>query len=130
MRWILLLLLLIPALEIGIFIWVGGMIGPWWVVALIILTGILGLAIAKRQGMETWYKAQQAMRYGKLPGEQIFDGICIMIGAVLLVTPGFLTDITGFLLVLPTTRNWFKGILYRLLNKLFSNKTIITFRRW
>src|SRR5699024_90663 len=82
MRFIILALLIIPALEIGVFIWAGSIIGPWWVVGLILLTGFIGIAIAKQQGMETWFRARQAINMGQPPAEEIVDGISIFIGAV------------------------------------------------
>lgn len=125
MRWILLLFLIIPALEIGLFVWIGGIIGPLWVVFLIIGTGILGIAIAKFQGMETLKRAQLQMRNGYAPTTEIVDGICIFIGAVFLFTPGFITDITGFILVLPWTRIPFRGWVYRVVKNKMSKGTII-----
>src|SRR5690625_3651653 len=100
---LLLIFILIPAMEIGIFIWTGNIIGGWSVVFLIIITGIIGAALVKQQGLETWKKAQLAMYNREVPREQIMDGICIIIGGILLLTPGFVTDITGFLLLLPWT---------------------------
>lgn len=129
MRWILLLFLIIPALEIGIFVWAGGIIGPLWVVLLIIFTGILGIAIAKSQGMETWRRAQLQMRNGYAPTTEIVDGICIFIGAVLLFTPGFITDLTGFILVLPWTRIPFRGWIFRVVQNKMSKGTIIYRKR-
>lgn len=108
MRWLLLALLIIPAIEIGLFVWVGGMIGPWWVVALIVLSGILGVALARKEGAETWINARKSMNQGQAPTAQIIDGFCIFVGAVLLFSPGFLTDIVGLLLVIPVTRKFFK----------------------
>ena len=129
MRFIWLVLLIISALEIGIFIWVGGMIGPWWVVILIILTGFLGIYLAKQQGIDTIRRAQASIHYGQMPSEEIFDGICIIIGGAFLITPGFVTDISGFILVLPMTRNLFKNQLKKILKRMIDNHTII-FRRW
>lgn len=128
MRWFLLALLIIPAIEIGIFVWVGSMIGPWWVVILILLSAVLGITLAKKQGIETWMRATQSMNQGKMPGEQIIDGICIFIGAVLLFVPGFVTDILGLLLLIPFTRqplkisimNWIKWKI---------NKGTVTFKK-
>lgn len=125
MRWLLLALLIIPASEIGIFIWVGGAIGPWWVVAIIILTGIVGVAIAKKQGAETWNRARIAMNNRQVPAEEIIDGICIFVGAVFLFTPGFITDTVGFLLILPGTRNPFKILIGSFIKKRVNNATII-----
>ncbi|WP_249870890.1 FxsA family protein [Oceanobacillus saliphilus] len=129
MRWLLLALLVIPALEIGLFIWLGGITGPWWIVFLIILTGIIGVSLAKRQGMDTWQKAQLQMSKGIPPTEEILDGICIFIGAVFLFSPGFITDTVGFILVLPFTRTPLKRIIRKLINKMMGNGTII-YRKW
>lgn len=128
MRWLLLAFLLVPALEIGVFIWAGGVIGPWSVVAVIILTGFLGVALAKQQGMETWKKAQQSMQHGIVPKEQVIDGLCIFAGGLLLVTPGFITDIIGFVLILPLTRHPIKLQIEKLLRWLINRRTIV-FRR-
>ncbi|MFD2046302.1 FxsA family protein [Ornithinibacillus salinisoli] len=128
MRWLLLAFLIVPALEIGVFIWAGGVIGPWWVVGLILLTGIVGVTLAKQQGVETWHRAQKSMNYGQVPAEEILDGICIFVGGVFLFTPGFITDIVGFILVLPGTRGIFKGFLQKLIKRLI-DKDIIIYRR-
>ena len=111
MRWLLLALLIVPALEISVLIWLGSMIGPWWVFVLIILSGILGIAFAKRQGTETWIKARQSMNSGQVPTEQIVDGVCILVGAVFLLAPGLITDTFGLLLIIPLTRIPFKIII-------------------
>ncbi|WP_106496936.1 FxsA family protein [Lentibacillus sp. Marseille-P4043] len=129
MRWLLLALLIIPALEIGVFVWAGGIIGPWWVVFLILLTGIVGVTIAKQQGTETWMRARQLMTQGHAPTAEIIDGICIFVGAVFLFSPGFITDTIGFLLVLPWTRIPFRSWLQRFIkNKM--NKGTIIYRKW
>lgn len=125
MRWLLLAFLIIPALEIGVFVWVGGHVGPWWVVILILLSGIVGITLAKQQGYETWIKAQQYINNQQVPTEQIIDGICIFTGAVLLFAPGFITDIVGLILVLPYTRNPFKILLQRFIQRKIRKGTII-----
>ncbi|TXL62496.1 FxsA family protein [Cerasibacillus terrae] len=129
MRLIWLVLLIVSALEIGVFVWIGGLIGPWWVVLLIILTGIIGITLAKKQGMDTIRRAQASLHYGKVPKEEIFDGICILIGAIFLITPGFITDILGFIFILPVTRGIFKTRLYKLVKK-WIEKNTITFGKW
>src|SRR5699024_10700229 len=120
----LLTLLILPALEIGVFIWIGGIIGPWWVVGLILMTGIIGVTIAKQQGLETWKRAQVATGHGQVPAEQIMDGICIFIGGVFLLAPGLITDTVGFIFVLPLTRNPLKKILRKFVNRLVNKNTI------
>src|SRR5690625_1566583 len=88
----LILFILIPAIEIGVFIWTGGALGVLPVISLIILTGIVGAMLMKQQGIETWRKAQLAMYNREVPHKEILDGICIIAGGILLLTPGFVTD--------------------------------------
>lgn len=128
-RWLLLFILVVPALEIGIFIWAGGYIGTWWVIGLIVITGIMGAALAKKQGLETLNQARTQMSSGQAPAEQIFDGICILIGAIVLLTPGFITDAIGFLLLIPVTRTPIKRWLRNVLQTMLDKGTITMFRR-
>lgn len=125
MRLLFLLFLIIPAIEIGLFVWIGGMIGPWWVVAIIILTGFIGVAIAKQQGVETLNRIKQQMAYREVPANELIDAACIFIGAVFLFTPGFLTDALGFILVLPITRGPFKRILGILFQRMIAKRSFI-----
>ncbi|MFC0522352.1 FxsA family protein [Pontibacillus salicampi] len=128
-RWLLLFILIVPALEIGVLVWAGNWIGPWWVILLIIATGILGAFLAKQQGLETLRKAQDNMRMGILPQEEIFDGICILIGAVVLLTPGFITDAIGFTLLLPYSRQPIKRGLQKVVKRMMESGRITVFRR-
>ena len=125
MRWLFLTIVVLSALEIGVFIWVGGMIGPWWVVLIILLTGLAGITIAKNEGMKTWYQAQVIISNGQMPREQIMDGICILMGAVFLISPGFITDLAGFILILPATRPLFKHSIQKLIRWMMINKITI-----
>lgn len=125
MRWLFLTIVILSALEIGVFIWVGGMIGPWWVVLIILLTGLAGITIAKNEGMKTWYQAQVIISNGQMPREQIMDGICILMGAVFLISPGFITDLAGFILILPATRPLFKHSIQKLIRWMMINKITI-----
>lgn len=130
MFWIIFLIfIVIPAIEIGIFVWTGSYLGIWALISLIIITGIIGTLLVKYQGLETLRRAQLAMQRGELPGEQILDGICIILGAVLLISPGFLTDTIGFLLVLPWSRKPFKRLMIPFIKKNMNNGFFI-YRRW
>lgn|SRR5690625_5212214 len=125
----LILFIFIPAIEIGVFIWTGGALGIVPVILLIILTGIVGAALMKQQGIETWRRAQLAMYNHEVPHREILDGICIIVGGVLLLTPGFVTDVVGFLLVLPWTRPPFRHLLSYFLMKQMQKGTFIFWRR-
>ncbi len=117
MRYIVLLLIIIPAAEIGLLLLSGKTIGIWTTITLIVLTGLLGAYLAKQQGLDTIRKAQHLLQSGQMPGDVLLDGVCIIIGGTLLLTPGFITDATGFLLLLPPTRKFFKALL----SKVFHN---------
>jgi UPF0716 protein FxsA len=117
MRYIIFLLILIPAADIGLLLFSGKTIGVLPTIACIILTGVIGAYLAKREGLETIRKARQQLRSGHIPGDAVLDGICILIGGTLLITPGFITDIIGFLMLLPLTRKPFKWALKRFFRK-------------
>ena len=129
MYWLFLFVILIPAIEITIFIWTGSAIGIWSVLLIIVLTGFVGIMLVKQEGAKTWYRIQQSFEQHIPPTNEILDGICIIIGGIFLLTPGFFTDALGFLLVLPLTRPPFKKLLLFLLIKKGSNGKII-YRRW
>lgn len=128
MRYLFLFIIMIPAAEIGLLMFSGNMIGILPTFLLIILTGIVGAYLAKQQGLETIRKAQEEMRYGNMPGDAILDGICVLIGGTLLLTPGFVTDIAGLLLLIPFTRVYFKKLIGKALMKWFNNGRITIIR--
>lgn len=128
-KWILLAVLILPAMEVGILVWAGGQIGPWWVVLFILATGVAGTLLARQQGTEAIRRAKQGMAYGEAPQEEILDGICILVGSALLLTPGFITDGLGFLLLLPPTRKPIKKWMVRMLRDMMEKGTISIFRR-
>lgn len=128
-KWVLLIVLILPAMEVGILVWAGGQIGPWWVILLILATGLAGTLLAKQQGTEAIRRSKQAMSLGEMPQEEILDGVCILSGSLLLLTPGFLTDTIGFILLLPPTRKPVKKWLVKLFKKMMDRGSITIFRR-
>lgn len=117
MRLLIILLIIVPALEIGILVFSGNTIGVVPTILLIIATGVLGAWFAKSQGLKALTEAQAQMARGQLPGESILDGLCILVGGILLLTPGFITDMTGIILLLPSTRVIIKIWLKRWLER-------------
>jgi UPF0716 protein FxsA len=102
----------LPIIEIAILINVGEQIGGWYTVAIVILTAFLGARLVKQEGLNTLTQAQQKMQAGQMPGQEMAEGLLLVIAGVLLVTPGFVTDGIGFLLSLPVTRPLIaKGLL-------------------
>ncbi len=118
MRLLMLLIIIIPALEIGVLILSGRTIGTIPTILLIILTGIFGAWLAKQQGLEAIRNVQNQMQMGQIPGLAIIDGLCILIGGLLLLTPGFITDTVGFLLLIPITRKKIKPYLLTIIRKM------------
>ncbi|MEM9278414.1 MAG: FxsA family protein [Pseudomonadota bacterium] len=100
------LLLFIPILEIAVFILVGGQIGIIPTLGMILLTAILGSILLRVQGFGILSRIQQKTEVGELPGEDLVNGVMIMIAGVLLLTPGFVTDAIGFLLFFPPFRKF------------------------
>lgn len=128
MRVLILLFILIPAAEIAVLLLSGNTIGVWPTVALLIATGVLGSYLAKKQGMDTLRKVQEQLQYGGMPGDEILDGICILLGGVMLLSPGFLSDIFGLLLLLPPSRAALKPIILKMLKKWMNRRTITIIR--
>lgn len=130
MLWFILALIILPAIEITIFILLGNSIGILSIFLLIISTGIIGYLFVKKEGIETWRQLQFSLANGKPPGDELLSIFCIILGGILLVLPGFLTDIIGFFLVLPWTRGPFKAlILFIIMKKIASRGTIVYRRR-
>ncbi len=106
MPFVFLLFVLVPIIEIAVLIQVGGAIGGWTTIGIVILTAILGTAMLRQQGMATLAKAQQRMGAGEMPAQQLLEGVLLLVGGVLLLTPGFITDAFGFACLIPFTREW------------------------
>jgi UPF0716 protein FxsA len=107
------LLLLVPILEIGTFIIVGGEIGVLWTVLLILFTAVLGSILLRIQGFRTFAQIRGKMNSGEIPGKELVNGAMILVAGVLLLTPGFITDFIGFALFVPVIRNVIWGFLSR-----------------
>lgn len=129
MRLLILSLFLYGLLEIGLFIWIGSKIGIFSVFLLIILTAVIGIIFGRIQGFETWSRAIRSMENQQVPAAELVDGLCIIVGAVLLIIPGFLSDIVGLTLLIPLTRNLFKRSIANMIHKFVQNGTII-YRRF
>ena len=104
---------IIPIIEIYLLIEIGSMFGALTAVTLVILTGFFGAFLARMQGMQTLYQMQESLREGRMPSGELLDALLIVIAGLVLLTPGFLTDSAGFLLLIPSTRNAIKNWLRR-----------------
>lgn len=111
-----LLFVIMPIMEIAVLIHVGDIIGGWNTVLLVILSAMIGAYLVKREGVATLAQAQVKIAQGQVPAEEIGSGLLLLIAGVLLVTPGFITDIFGLLLTLPTTRRYLANHVVKMVN--------------
>ena len=130
MYWLILFFIVIPVIEIALFIWTGSMIGIWSVIMLIFLTGLAGIIFVRYEGIKTYQRVGELIQQGIRPDNEILNGICILLAGVCLITPGFLTDLIGFLLLIPFTRKPFKALIMYSLIKMMKRKGTIFIKRF
>lgn len=120
-KWLLAVLIIIPFVEIWGILQVGAWLGGWNTFFILILTGFVGAYLARAEGRKVWMEAQLQMQQGQIPGRMLLDGLCILAGGILLLVPGFLSDIVGITLLIPTTRLFYRQILLQWLEKRMKN---------
>lgn len=113
----------VPLIELYLLLTLGQFIGPWYTVLIVITTGLVGALLAKLEGMRVWYQVQQELQQFKMPGDRLIDGVLVLIGGVLLITPGVLTDVLGFSLIIPPSRAVIREIVKKKMGKKVSQKT-------
>ena len=99
---------LIPFFEIYLLIKIGYYLGAFNTVLVVIVTGLLGAYLAKLQGIKTMTRVRESLNRGELPAEQMLDAVLIFVAGIVLLTPGFITDLAGIAILIPNTRFWFK----------------------
>jgi|TARA_B110000467_G_scaffold158027_1_gene173588 UPF0716 protein FxsA len=111
MRFLFALFIAIPILEMVVLIQVGQQIGALWTIVLVLLTAFIGINLLRYQGLSTLSRATWRMQSGQIPAQEMLEGILLAVGGALLLTPGFVTDTIGFLLLVPFTRQFFASRL-------------------
>ena len=119
MNTVLITIILVPIIEIYLFIKIGGQIGAFNTISLIFITAVIGIVYARYEGLNTLKSGFSQLVKNELPAYEIISGAAIAFAALLLIIPGFATDVLGFLLIFPFTR---KIIFGRFVNK-FKNET-------
>lgn len=104
--WLFLIFLSVPLIEIYLLIEIGGIIGAPATVFLVVFTAVLGALLLRQQGFYTLQNVQQQMARGEMPAMAMLEGVCLVIGGGLLLTPGFITDFIGFLMLIGPTRRF------------------------
>ncbi|MDP9442817.1 MAG: FxsA family protein [Actinomycetota bacterium] len=115
--WLALAFLVTPLLEIYVIVQVGQVIGAAWTVALLLAESLLGAWIVKREGRRAWAALRTALHTGRMPGSELADAALVLVGGTLLLTPGFVTDVVGFFVVLPPTRPVARRLLTTLVTR-------------
>ena len=114
---LLFLFITVPLVEVWVLLTVGGLLGAWPTVAIIFTTGVVGAAMARYEGTRALQRVQKALSEGRLPGAEIVSGLLVLVGGVLLLTPGLLTDAVGFSCLIPLTREPMAALLRNRLAK-------------
>lgn len=112
---------LIPLAEIWAILQVGQLVGPWWTIALLVLDSMVGAWLIKREGGRAWQALRAALQQGRMPARELADGALILIGGTLMLSPGFVLDLAGILLILPFTR----PIARRLLTSVVERRLVV-----
>lgn len=108
---LLILFIVVPVLELFLFLYLGSKIGISATLAIIVATAFLGAWLTKSQGLKALHKYQKAIAEGRLPHEEVMDGLMILVAGAVLLTPGFLTDAIGFSLLVPAVRDVVRGFV-------------------
>lgn len=125
---LIIIFIVIPLLEFYILIKLGVLIGAFNTILIILFTGISGAYLVKVQGFKVINQIASDLKLGIFPADSLFDGLFILIGAVLLITPGLITDLTGILCILPLTRQLFKKMLKAYINTKLQKEGVINIK--
>lgn len=113
--WLVVAFAVVPLVEIYVLIQVGQVIGAWWTVLLLLIDSLIGGWLVKHEGRRAWQALNLALQSGRMPARELADGALILVGGTLMLTPGFVTDGFGILLILPFTRPAARRLLSRYL---------------
>jgi len=113
MAFLVILFIVVPIAELFVIIQVGQLIGVWPTLALLLADALLGSLLLRHQGRGAWRRFNEAIAARRFPGKEVADGVLIVIGGTLLLTPGFITDVVGLLFLIPPTRAVARRLLRR-----------------
>jgi len=121
------LFVLVPIVELAVIIQVGQALGVLQTLLLMVVVSVVGAWLVKHEGIGVWRRAQRQLEMGAVPGRELVDGTLIMFAGVLLLTPGFVSDCIGILLLLPPVRAGMRGlVIRRLRRRVTAQQTFLT----
>ncbi len=127
MGYLILLFTILPALELALLIKVGSNIGALNTIGMVIAIGIVGAALARYEGFRVLTKVQDSLQRGVMPSAEILDGFMVLAGGIALLTPGFITDVLGLLLLFPVTRAGIKWLVRRQFQSMIARGQVVQF---
>ena len=127
MGYLILLFTILPALELALLIKVGSHIGALNTIFIVIGIGVVGAALARHEGFRVLMKVQDSLQRGIMPNAEILDGFMVLAGGVALLTPGFITDVLGLLLLFPLTRAGIRWLLRRKFQSMIKQGQVVHF---
>lgn len=128
---LILLFTTVPLIELLILLRLNRYIGLGYTLGIVLLTGVVGAYLSKSQGKLIWFRIRHDLSEGRMPGDDLINGLCVLVGGAMLLTPGILTDAAGFFLVIPGTREIAKAFVKNKLKERIDNgNTTIYFRRY
>ena len=126
MRFKLILLFVItPLVELAILVYLGTLVGVLYTILIVVITGLIGALLVRSQGLATLSRIRSDIEHGILPADEIFKGVLILIGGLLLLTPGLVTDLAGFAMLIPQTRNVVAKRLRRFIQRKIQQRQIL-----
>lgn len=127
---LILLFTLVPFIELALLMKLNTYIGLGYTLLIVLSTGLIGAYLAKSQGKQILFRIKYEMAEGRMPGNELINGLCVLIGGVMLVTPGILTDTLGFILVIPITREFIKALIIKKLKQMIDEGKVNFYFRW
>ncbi|MGO4543262.1 FxsA family protein [Paenibacillus sp. 2TAB23] len=120
-KWLLAVFIIVPVIELWGIFQMGSWIGGWNTFFILIVMGLAGAYLARAEGRRVWSEAQRQMQAGQIPGQTMLDGLCVLAGGILLLMPGFLSDIVGVTLLFPATRTFYRQMMLHWIEKRMRN---------
>lgn len=120
-----LLFLTVPLIELALLIWIGRQIGVLYTIGIVVFTAAVGAYMTRYEGLRVWTALTDELRRGELPGDTVIEGVIVLAGGLFFITPGLLTDCTGFLCLMPTSRRWLREIVKRWLKSKMDHDDVI-----
>lgn len=118
------LFILVPLAELYVILAVGDAIGVVWTILLLAADSVLGSLLLRSQGRVVWRRFNEALAAGRMPHREVQDGVLVIFGGAFLITPGFITDVLGLLMLLPPTRAAIRRLLMRVISRRVSMRVV------